>query len=197
MAKFLFIFFLSSGLFSSHLLGKNAADFHILTAICSFLSEAHQVLLTHRKHIEIDCVFLCVHACVCFFQHAFFFFFFLLSVLSSGFFPSLFFNRILLLSHAFLSVAIMTNYSVARGRIHYPFPFTSRTHIIWKLQGGGGLAVVHCHSRFLNFDYKNWLRTTKALHGLYSLMANSSWQSVVEFAVLKPWLRPTMLYPIN
>lgn len=136
MAKFLFIFFLSSGLFSSHLLGKNAADFHILTAICSFLSEAHQVLLTHRKHIEIDCVFLCVHACVCFFQHAFFFFcsvFFL-----QDFFPSLFFNRILLLSHAFLSVAIMTNYSVARGRIHYPFPFTSRTHIIWKLQGGGG-----------------------------------------------------------
>lgn len=136
MAKFLFIFFLSSGLFSSHLLGKNAADFHILTAICSFLSEAHQVLLTHRKHIEIDCVFLCVHACVCFFQHAFFFF--LLSVLSSGFFSFSFFNRILLLSHAFLSVAIMTNYSVARGRIHYPFPFTSRTHIIWKLQGGVG-----------------------------------------------------------
>lgn len=144
MAKFLFIFFLSSGLFSSHLLGKNAADFHILTAICSFLSEAHQVLLTHRKHIEIDCVFLCVHACVCFFQHAFFF-------CSVFFLQDFFFHLILLFfligyccyHTLFLSVAIMTNYSVARGRIHYPFPFTSRTHIIWKLQGGGGLAVVH------------------------------------------------------
>lgn len=72
------------------------------------------------------CVFL--SACFLFFCSVFF-----LQV----FFPSLFFNRILLLSHAFLSVAIMTNYSVARGRIHYPFPFTSRTHIIWKLQGVG------------------------------------------------------------
>lgn len=56
---------LLSGLFSSHLRGKNAGDFHILTAICSFLREAPRVFLTHRKHIEIDCVCFCVCPCMC------------------------------------------------------------------------------------------------------------------------------------
>lgn len=80
--------------------GKNAGDFHILTAICSFLSKAHQVFLTHRKHIEIDCVCFCVYpcvrvcVCVLFLPQCF---------LSSGFFifdPS-FFNGILSLSCTF------------------------------------------------------------------------------------------------
>ncbi len=93
-------FFLSSGLFSSHLPGKNAGDFHILTAICSFLSKAHQVFLTHRKHIKIDCVSLCV-SCMCvsvsrislriiifFSVHSFFrIFFYLIRLLFNRIFP--------------------------------------------------------------------------------------------------------------
>lgn len=141
-------FFLSSGLFSSHLLGKNAADFHILTAICSFLSEAHQVLLTHRKHIEIDCFCVSMHVCLPSFFGSVCSFFRIFS-----FDPSLFFNGYCRYHAPFPSVAIMTNYSVARGRIHYPFPFTSWTHIIWKLQFFWQWFI--CHSRFLNFDYKN------------------------------------------
>ncbi len=91
-----FFFLLSSGWFSSHLPGKNAGDFHILTAICSFLSEAHQVFLAHRKHIEIDCVHFCVWpqmsvSLKCPLEW-FFFFFFLICL------P---FNRILLLSCTF------------------------------------------------------------------------------------------------
>lgn len=56
---FPFSFPLFSGLFSSHHRGKNAAHFHILSAICSFRSEASQVFMTHRKHIETDSVFFC------------------------------------------------------------------------------------------------------------------------------------------
>lgn len=120
-----FFFFslpLFSGLFSSHHQGKNAAHFHILSAICSFLSEASQMFLTHRKHIEIDSACFCVymHACVCvsdFLQNDFLF---LIVFFVRAFF---YIYLIRLLLKTILQLYTYCHHAVllsATGRIHLP-----------------------------------------------------------------------------